>query len=208
MESIPVVALGLEVLIEDSPETKLVGSAPPTDFDPSSVPGDPDVFLVDALEADPVRTVNVVREFWEDAAVLVLTPIETPGFDFRPWLRAGAAGGISKASPLSQLLQAVRAVARGDTYNQTRIVRNVQDHRRRAPLGSLTDREKKVLSLIARGMTSRQAAEAMNLSNRTIETHVRTIFLKMNVNTRAHAVSRAIEEGIIEPPSPENGNHP
>ncbi|TCJ18433.1 response regulator transcription factor [Rubrobacter taiwanensis] len=54
--------------------------------------------------------------------------------------------------------------------------------------------------MIAQGMTSREAAEAMNLSNRTIETHVRTIFLKLNVNNRAHAVSRAIEEGIIRPP--------
>lgn len=205
MESVPVVALGLEVLVEDSPETVLAGSSTPEEFNPASISERPDVFLVDALEADPNRTLVLLQESWPEAAVLALTPVEMPGFDFRSWLRAGATGGVSKASPLPQLLQAIRAVARGDTYNHTRIVKNTQDHRRRAPLGSLTGREKNVLTCIAQGMTSREAAERMELSNRTIETHVRTIFLKMNVNTRAHAVSRAIEEGIIDAPSLRNG---
>jgi DNA-binding NarL/FixJ family response regulator len=201
VEGIPLVALGLETLIGNSPETVLVGSSSPAGFDPSGVRERPDVLMVDAVEVDPAGITAAVRERWEGStAVLALTPAELPGFDLRPWLRSGASGGVCKASPLSHILQAVRAVARGETYNHTRVVRDRRDRRRRAPLGSLTEREKKVLSMIAQGMTSREAAEAMNLSNRTIETHVRTIFLKLNVNNRAHAVSRAIEEGIIRPP--------
>ncbi|TCJ18434.1 response regulator transcription factor [Rubrobacter taiwanensis] len=114
VEGIPLVALGLETLIGNSPETVLVGSSSPAGFDPSGVRERPDVLMVDAVEVDPAGITAAVRERWEGStAVLALTPAELPGFDLRPWLRSGASGGVCKASPLSHILQAVRAVARG-----------------------------------------------------------------------------------------------
>lgn len=202
IETAPIVALGLEVLLEKSPDMEFAGLSTPDAFNPTAGDKRPDVVLVDAINAEPARIIDRISKAWRRTAVLAFTPNDVPNFDFRPWLRVGAAGGISKGSSLSQLVQAIRAVSRGETYNYTRTSGNKGDKRRRASLGALTDREKRVLSLIAQGMTAREAATVMDVSSRTIETHVRTIFLKMNVNSRAHAVSQAIAEGLIETPPP------
>ena len=128
--------------------------------------------------------------------VLVLTMQDDPAFA-RKALRAGAGGYVLKEAPRADLVAAVRAVARGETYLHQQLAARVvfeQD-----PAGLLTPRELEMLRLIALGHTNAQIAQDLFLSVRTVETHRANIQRKLGVSGRAELVRCALERELIGP---------
>jgi two-component system response regulator NreC len=115
----------------------------------------------------------------------------------RKALRAGASGYVLKEAPRSELIEAVRAVARGQTYLHP-------DLAARAvlagePAGGLTPRELEILRLIALGHTNSEIAADLFLSVRTVETHRANLQSKLGVSRRAGLVRCALERELIRP---------
>jgi DNA-binding NarL/FixJ family response regulator len=116
-------------------------------------------------------------------------------------VRAGVAGWIPKEESIKQLLSAVQDVMRGETWFPgtavgpvLRLLIHERDQRQasvRHPLGSLTAREREVLSYLAEGIGRREVAERMNLSANTVRSHLQNLMAKLDVHTTLEAVALA-----------------
>ena len=120
-------------------------------------------------------------------------------------LRAGASGYLLKDCAFEELNRAIRAVVGGGTWLSPRIAGTViEDYINQlaagapAPAGTLSDREREVLQLIAEGMTTKQIALKLGVSTKTIETHRQNIMNKLDLHSVAELTKYAIREGITE----------
>ncbi|MGN6868424.1 MAG: response regulator transcription factor [Solirubrobacteraceae bacterium] len=173
----------------------------------------PDVVLMDVRMPvmDGIAATLALREALLDAvAVLVLT---TFGEDEVLWgaLEAGAAGFVLKDASAEDLIAAVRAVAGGAAWFDPAVApRVLEDYRRRvAPIGreaarleSLTERERDVLRLMARGATNHEIAATLYVAEATVKTHVGSIFGKLGVRDRPAAIVFAYDHGVVAPGEP------
>ena len=113
-------------------------------------------------------------------------------------LCAGATGYLTKDTPPVQLLQSVKEVHEGGAPMSTRIARKVVGSfnigNKKSPL---SPRESEILKLLCNGLNYRSIADELFLSAHTIKTHIKNIYKKLHVNTRAGAVKKAIDDGLI-----------
>ena len=120
-------------------------------------------------------------------------------------LRAGCAGYLLKRSAVSELEIAVRAVARGETYLSPRVSKQIVDDyvgRTRGsadPLEALTPRQREILQLVAEGHTSKEIAERLQLSFKTVEAHRAQIMERLNLQDVTGLVRFAVRVGLIMP---------
>jgi DNA-binding NarL/FixJ family response regulator len=121
-------------------------------------------------------------------------------------LRAGAAGFVLKDSSAEELIHAVRAVARGDSYLDPAVTSRVPNVYRGAaqsphePVATdLTSRELDVLTLIARGRSNGEIADELFISGVTVKSHIGRIFFKLGLRDRAAAIVYAYDHGIVAP---------
>jgi two-component system response regulator NreC len=128
--------------------------------------------------------------------VLVLTMQDDPAFA-RKALRAGAGGYVLKEAPRADLVAAVRAVARDETYLHPQLAARVVLEGEPADRQGLTPRELEILRLIALGHTNAQIAADLYLSIRTVETHRANLQSKLGVSGRAELVRCALERELI-----------
>jgi len=123
-------------------------------------------------------------------------------------LKAGAAGYVTKAAAGEELLRAIQAVARQQTYLCSVAAATVADAMRskdgqgRFPSGLLGRRERQVLQLVAEGHTSPEIAETLHIATSTVEVHRRNIMRKLNLHSVAELTKYAINCGLIESTSP------
>jgi DNA-binding NarL/FixJ family response regulator len=139
--------------------------------------------------------------------VLILTTFDLDEYVFEA-MRAGASGFALKDRPLAELLAAIRVIAAGDGLLAPSVTRRLIAHfagqprsplQRRAELDQLTDREREVLRLIARGLSNVELAEAMHVSLPTAKTHVSRVLAKLGARDRAQLVVIAYESGLARP---------
>jgi len=138
-------------------------------------------------------------------AVLALTMHEDESFVFR-LLRAGALGYVLKRAAAQDLVQAVRAAARGESFLYPSVAQKVvADYLKRVEAGEdrnrydgLTEREKEILTLIAGGLSNQQIAQKLFVSIKTVQTHRAHIMEKLNLHDRTELVRYAIRKGLIE----------
>ena len=169
---------------------------------------DPDVVLMDIRMPvlDGIAATAGLREA-TDTVVLVLT---TFGEDEVLWgaLEAGAAGFVLKDSSAEDLIGAVRAVAAGAAWFDPAVAPRVLEHYRRrvAPAGRqaarlelLSEREREVLRLMARGATNGEIATALYVAEATVKTHIGSIFGKLGVRDRPAAIVFAYDHGVVTP---------
>jgi two-component system NarL family response regulator len=109
-------------------------------------------------------------------------------------LKAGAWSYIRKGAARSELLQAIRAVHAGQRYISPEIGRQLADH---VSHGDLTGREREVLQHMLEGRSNRQIAVALELSEHTVNIHVKNILSKLGVSGRTEAVTVALRKGIL-----------
>lgn len=166
----------------------------------------PDVVLLDINMPGPggIEVTRRIVESAPESKVLVLTAYEEDAL-VREALNAGASGYIVKRAVESELLNAIRAVHRGEVYVHPFMLRALlkPQARKDAPAKgrdgeALTPREVEVLRSIARGYTNRQIAEALILSIRTVESHRANLMGKLDLQTRAQLVRYAIEHKLLE----------
>jgi len=140
-----------------------------------------------------------------DVQVLALTMHEDESYVFQ-LLRAGAAGYVLKRAAAQDLVQAVRAAARGEAFLYPSVARKVvEDYLKRVEAGEererydgLTAREKEILTLIAGGLSNQQIAEKLYISIKTVQTHRAHILEKLGLHDRTELVRYAIRKGLIE----------
>lgn len=142
--------------------------------------------------------------------VLVLTTFDTEEDAFAA-LRAGASGFLLKNVPPADLLSAVRTIASGDAVVAAHLTRKLLDRfadqlepapgreRPRVDVESLTEREREVLLLVARGMSNAEIANTLYLAEATVKTHVGRVLAKLGLRDRVQAVVLAYESGIVRP---------
>ncbi len=137
--------------------------------------------------------------------ILVLTTFDLDEYVFGA-LRAGAAGFLLKDAPRGQLLEAIRVVHSGDALLSPSITRRlIEDFASRALprrasaelLEALTPREREVLTLVARGLSNGEIAAELVVSEATVKSHVGSIFAKLDLRDRVHAVVFAYEYGVV-----------
>jgi two-component system response regulator NreC len=190
---------GLRVLLDMEPDLEVVAEAGGVAAAMSSLEAQaPDVLILDVhLGAENgLDAMPTLLDASPTTRVLVLTMQDDPAFA-RKALRAGASGYVLKEAPRSELIEAVRAVARGQTYLHPQLAARLVLEGE--PAGGLTPRELEVLRLIALGHTNVQIAADLFLSVRTVETHRANLQGKLGVSGRAELVRCALERELIRP---------
>jgi DNA-binding NarL/FixJ family response regulator len=160
----------------------------------------PDVVLMDIQlpGMSGVACVRKLREVRPELDILMLTVQAEDNYIFDS-LCAGATGYLLKETPPVQLLEAIREAKNGGSPMSPAIARRViaSFHRVKSTESPLSDRETEVLQLLCDGADYRQIAEKLFVSTNTVKAHIKNIYKKLHVHSRAEAVKKALKEGLI-----------
>ncbi|KOU55030.1 LuxR family transcriptional regulator [Streptomyces sp. WM4235] len=199
-----VVRRGLRTFLEVQEDIEVVGEA--ADGEEGIARAEelrPDVILMDVKMpvTDGIEALRRLREAANPARVLIVTSF-TEQRTVVPALRAGAAGYVYKDIDPEALAGAIRSVHAGHVLLQPEVAQALlaQEGQGAASSrpGSLTDREREVLSLIADGRSNREIARALVLSEKTVKTHVSNILMKLDLSDRTQAALWAVRHGIVD----------
>jgi RNA polymerase sigma factor (sigma-70 family) len=205
------VRAGFRKILEADPEIEVVSEAQDglEAVDASRRLG-PDVVLMD-IRMPKMDGLEATRRLLDGATaatrVLILTTFGLNEYVYGA-LRAGASGFLVKDAPPEELLAAVRIVARGDALLDPAITRVVIEEFARQPvvrrelaakLKELTDREREVFSLLARGLSNQDIAKILVVTDGTVKTHVAHVLRKLGLRDRVQAVIYAYESGLVQP---------
>jgi DNA-binding NarL/FixJ family response regulator len=171
----------------------------------------PDVAILDVSmpRLNGPRAAKEIHKVSPKTAIIMLTAFDYEAFILAS-LRAGARGYMLKTVPLEKLVNAIRMVHKGESVLDIKATHKLVQHlqytgddgekggKKRAGAGVLHSRELEVLRLAARGMSNKEIAGVLKLSERTIQTHLVNIFKKLGASSRTQAVLSALREGWIE----------
>jgi DNA-binding NarL/FixJ family response regulator len=196
-----VVREGLVVMLQSTGEFEIVGQA---------INGKEAIHLAERLCPDVVvidvqmpgvggiEATHQIRECSPDTQVVILSTFDQDEYIYQS-IQAGARGYVLKDSGLDELLDVIRAAARGESllppHIATKLVERVAARERSQ---SLTDREHDVLCLLAQGLRNREIARQLNITERTVKNHVTQIIAKLGVKSRTEAVTQALKDRIIK----------
>ncbi|MBE0699888.1 MAG: response regulator transcription factor [Anaerolineaceae bacterium] len=168
----------------------------------------PDLILMDLKmpQMNGIQATRIIRERFPDIRILVLTT-----YDLDEWVidavRSGAAGYLLKDTPQEELVQAIKDTMLGRSHIDPQVAGKILNHVARQPVQAapdqklirqLSERERDVLRLLARGMTNGEIAQALFLSDGTVKNYVSMIFSKLGVNDRTQAAIIAMRAGMGE----------
>jgi DNA-binding NarL/FixJ family response regulator len=197
-----VVRRGLRTFLEVQSDIEVVGEAADGD-EGVRLAGElrPDVILMDIRMpgTDGIAALRRLRDDDSKARVLVVTSF-TEQRTVVPALRAGAAGYVYKDVDPDALAGAIRSVHAGHVLLQPEVADALLAREAGGPAqgrgGSLTDREREVLALIADGRSNREIARSLVLSEKTVKTHVSNILMKLDLADRTQAALWAVRHGV------------
>jgi DNA-binding NarL/FixJ family response regulator len=197
-----IVRRGLRMTLDAEPDMQVVAEA----ADGSEVldllrQHTPDVVLMDLQMPvmDGVRALGQVRPEFPDLPILILTSFSDDAHLFAA-LRAGASGFLLKEMGGGELVEAIRGAAQGRPQLHPNVARKLMA---RAPMpedpfGSLTEREREVLKLIGRGMSNKEIALTLVLTEMTVKGYVSDLLAKLGVNDRTQAALMAVRYGLVQ----------
>jgi DNA-binding NarL/FixJ family response regulator len=197
---------GFRLILDLEPDLEVVGQAADGDEALRAIAElRPDVALLDIRmpRLDGIDVTRRVVAARSPTRVLIMTTFDLDEYVFSA-LRAGASGFLLKDVPRAQLIEAVRIVAGGEALLSPRVttrlierfVREPAEHPS-GPIASLTEREREVLRAMADGLTNREIAERLVVSDATVKTHVARLLAKLGVRDRVQAVVLGYETGFL-----------
>lgn len=155
----------------------------------------PDVTLMDLRlkTGSGVAAIAGIRKIAPEARIIVLTTYDGDE-DIYKALQAGAQGYVLKGASSEELIHAVRAVQSGERYIPPMIAERLAE---RVGAEQLTERELEVLQNIVRGMSNKEIAQTMHISEATVKTHINNLLSKLAVSDRTQAAITALQRGIV-----------
>lgn len=168
----------------------------------------PDVVLMDLSMPhgkDGLTAASELNNEFPDTAVLILTMHDDDEYLFRA-IHAGASGYVLKSAPHEELLSAIRSVSEGNAYlyptATKRLMNEYMERMRRGESGdlyeALSEREKEVLSLTAKGYANKEIAEQLIISVKTVETHKSNVMEKLGLKSRPELIKYAVKKGLLQ----------
>ncbi len=196
----PLVIEGIRAVLDTYSHIEIVGSATSARHGLGvAMRAPPDVVMLDINMPglSGLDAIDLYREAFGTARLIMLSMHDNRDFISTSVMR-GASGYILKDAPVNEIIAAIDAVAAGGTYfssGVSDVLMRLPDPHRQA--GPLTSRETSVLTLVAEGKSSKDVAEALRISARTVETHRKNIKKKLGISTTAGLTRFAIEAGLI-----------
>jgi two-component system, NarL family, response regulator NreC len=195
-----VVRRGLKQLLGAEPDIEVLAEAGDIDDARRYVRGHhPEVLVLDLNlpGGSSLKHIPTIREESPGTQIVVLTMQNEPAYA-REALSAGALGYVLKEAAETELVEAVRRAAVGDTYLNPRLGARVAAEPPPGPPDGLSEREVEVLRMISLGYTNAEIAEQLYLSVRTVETHRAHIQQKLRLGSRADLVRYALDHKLIQ----------
>jgi two-component system response regulator NreC len=195
------------MLLENEADVAIVGEAGTAQEALEIVrQADPDVVQIDhgLPDRSGIEVSRVIKRDWPQVAVVALTIHEDEQYFFK-MLQAGASGYVPKRAAPEELITAVRTAAAGEIYLYPSLAKLlVQDYLTSnhdvstSFAEELSEREREVLAYLAEGTNTRDIAEALSISPKTVGRHRENIMRKLNLHSRAELVKYAIRKGLIQ----------
>lgn len=162
----------------------------------------PDVILLDVElpGQNGITAVSAIKSVVPSTRVVMLTAFDDHDKIFRA-LCAGASGYLLKTSPVERIVEGIQEAVRGGAPFTPQVAQKVLQmfsrlEQPKADYG-LTEREQKILELMAKGLIKKEIADQLDLSYHTVDTHLRNIYTKLHVHTRTGAVAKALNERLF-----------
>jgi len=201
-----IVRSGLRLLLERQPDIEVIGEAADgAEAREMAIRERPDLAILD-VRMPKLTGLQATREIKRQApevSVLILSMHDDERYLFEA-LKAGASGYVLKTQADADLVEAIRAVERGEPFltpaAQQTLIKDVLE-RGREGVGDedLTPREEEIVKLVAEAHTTREIAEILHLSEKTVENHRGNAMRKLGMRDRVELVRYAIRRGLIEP---------
>jgi len=204
-----VVRMGLSMLLNSQPDLEVIGEASEgNEAIQKAEELHPDVILMDLSMPhgkDGLSATLELKKLHPKISILILTMHDDEEYLFRA-IQAGASGCVLKSAPHDELLQAIRSVASGSAYlYPTATKRLMEEYLEKIKNGGntdsfrlLSDREKEILTYIAKGYSNKEIAEQLIISVKTVETHKGNVMEKLGLKTRPELVKYAVKKGLLD----------
>jgi DNA-binding NarL/FixJ family response regulator len=196
---------GLKLLLDRQPDMEVVAEAGDgVDALETALAVRPDVCVLDVQmpRMTGLQAAREIRAHAPDIGVLILSMHDDQRYVFEA-LKAGAQGYVLKREADQDLVNAVRAVARGEPFltnaAESSLVREWMDDESTGPREPLSPREQEVVKLIAEAFTNKEIAETLHLAEKTVESHRANVLRKLGMRDRVELVRYAIRRGLVEP---------
>lgn len=191
-------------ILEDESDMKVVGEASSGDEVLGKVEEcRPDCILMDINlpGKNGIEATELVKKNYPNCRVLVFTMYEHDEY-LMDALQAGADGYLLKDSSSEQVVAAIRMLYQGDSVIHPRMTKKlITYHQQKMKLESneneLTEREKEILFELVKGLSNKEIAEALYISDKTVKIHINKIFKKLNVKSRSQAVIYAVRNQLV-----------
>ncbi|WP_019155692.1 response regulator [Robertmurraya massiliosenegalensis] len=202
-----VVRMGLKMLLDHHPEMEVVGEASEGNEGIQKAHElKPNVVVMDLSMPhgkDGLSATSELKKQMPEIAILILTMHDDEEYLFRA-IQAGASGCILKSAPHEELIQAINSVSNGDAYLHPSATKRLMEEYLSSSKDEdgdlillLSDREREVLTLIAKGYSNKEIGEQLSISVKTVETHKGNIMEKLRMKTRPELVAFALKKGLL-----------
>ncbi|MFT4416302.1 response regulator [Fredinandcohnia humi] len=201
---------GLRNILEMEDDIRVVGEAVSGEDALVKVPlCQPDVVLMDINmpQKNGVEVTGILKKQFPSMKILVLTMHSHDEY-FMAAIREGADGYLLKDAPSDQVVDAIRTVAKGESVIHPSMTKKLlnfhQQQQEQTKDNTLTEREREVLQCLVEGLSNKEIAERLFISDKTVKIHVSKIFKKFDVKSRSQVVIYAVQNKLV-PMQPNNG---
>lgn len=201
-----IVRQGLQILLSQDGDLEVVGEASNGQEAINKAQTlKPDLVLMDLVMPlmNGIEATAIIRQQLPDTEVLALTSVLEDASVVEA-IKAGAIGYILKDTTAEDLCKAIKAAAQGQIQLSPqaigRLTRELQQPKE--PVKDLTNRELEVLSFLVQGLSNREIAASLAVSETTVKTHVSNIMFKLGTRSRTQAAFQAVNQGLVKPPKP------